>query len=96
MLRYIENSIEENVTNETIQVIHAGIQAVKQSKEVGVQYLKTWEREAILKEEGTEAGKRLISELIRRMIKDGRADDVTRVVSDETYQEQLLKEYGLI
>lgn len=100
MLRYIENSIEENVTNETIQAIHAGIQAVKQSKEVGVQYLKTWEREAILKEEGreegTEAGRRLISELIRRMIEDGRADDVTRVVSDETYQEQLLKEYGLI
>ena len=104
MLRYIENSIEENVTNETIQAIHAGIQAVKQSKEVGVQYLKTWEREAILKEEGrdeatedrTEAGRRLISELIRRMIEDGRVDDVTRVVSDETYQEQLLKEYGLI
>ena len=100
MLRYIENSIEENVTNETIHLIHKGVQVIKQNKEVGVQYMKTWEREAMIREEGKaegkEKGRTLINELNRRLVEAGRLEDMVKAATDEAFQEQLLKEYGLI
>ena len=112
MLRYIENSIEENVTNETIHLIHKGVQVIKQNKEVGVQYMKTWEREAMIREEGKvegiaegkaegivegkEKGRILINELNRKLAEAGRLEDMVKAATDEAFQEQLLKEYGLI
>ena len=103
MLRYMENSIEANVTNETIQRLHKGIQIIKQSKEVGVQYMKTWEREAMIKEEGRaegrtkgrEEGREFVNELNRKLAEAGRMDDIVKAASDEAYQKELLKEYGL-
>ncbi len=56
MLKYIENSIAENVTDTNIQAIHNYVSEVKQDREVGVQYMKSWEREALIREEGKEAG----------------------------------------
>ncbi len=96
MLRYIENSIEENVTNETIHLIHKGVQVIKQNKEVGVQYMKTWEREAMIREEGKEKGRTLINELNRRLVEAGRLEDMVKAATDEAFQEQLLKEYNLL
>jgi len=104
MLRYIENSIEENVTNETIHLIHKGVQVIKQNKEVGVQYMKTWEREAMIREEGKtegitegkEKGRTLINELNRNLVEAGRLEDMVKAATDEAFQEQLLKEYDLL
>ena len=112
MLRYIENSIEENVTNETIHLIHKGVQVIKQNKEVGVQYMKTWEREAMIREEGKvegiaegkaegkaegiEKGRILINELNRKLAEAGRLEDMVKAATDEAFQEQLLKEYNLL
>lgn len=108
MLRYIENSIEENVTNETIHLIHKGVQVIKQNKEVGVQYMKTWEREAMIREEGKvegkaegivegkEKGRILINELNRKLAEAGRLEDMVKAAADEAFQEQLLKEYNLL
>ena len=48
MLKYIENSIAENVTDTNIQAIHNYVSEVKQDREVGVQYMKSWEREALI------------------------------------------------
>ena len=57
MLKYIENSIVENVTDTNIQAIHNYVSEVKQDREVGVQYMKSWEREALIREEGKEEGR---------------------------------------
>ena len=100
MLKYMENSIAENVTNADIQAIHEQVDAVKRDKEVGVQYMKSWEREMLIREEGKEAGKQeerqRLNTLILRLTEDGRADDIVKAAQDEGYQRQLLEEYGLV
>ncbi len=100
MLKYIENSIAENVTNESIRAIHKHVNTVKQDKEVGVQYMKSWERDIWLRREGKKEGKQeerqLINTLIIKLAEDGRTDDIVKSASDEAYQEALLKEYSLL
>ena len=112
MLKYMENSIAENVTNADIRAIHEQVDAVKRDKEVGVQYMKSWEREMLIREEGKEEGReegreegkevgkqeerRRLNTLILRLTEDGRADDIVKAAQDEVYQKQLLEEYGLI
>ena len=39
MLKYIENSVAENVTNDNIRAIHNYVREVKKDKEVEVQYV---------------------------------------------------------
>ena len=104
MLKYMENSIAENVTNADIRAIHEQVDAVKRDKEVGVQYMKSWEREMLIREEGKVEGKevgkqeerRRLNTLILRLTEDGRADDIVKAAQDEDYQKQLLEEYGLV
>ena len=100
ILKYMENSIAENVTNADIRAIHEQVDAVRRDKEVGVQYMKSWEREMLIREEGKEAGKQeerqKLSTLILRLTEDGRADDIVKAAQDEDYQKQLLEEYGLV
>ena len=95
MLKYMENSIVENVTNADIQAIHEQVDAVKRDKEVGVQYMKSWEREMLIREEGREEGIQCLNKLIIKLTEDGRADDIVKAAQDEVYQKQLLEEYGL-
>ena len=112
MLKYMENSIAENVTNADIQAIHEQVDAVKQDREVGVQYMKSWEREMLIRAEGREEGRaegreegraegreegmQRLNTLIIRLTEDGRTDDIVKAAKDEAYQRALLEEYGLI
>mgnify|MGYP004619200889 CR=1 FL=1 len=96
MLKYMENSIAENVTNADIRAIHEQVDAVKRDKEVGVQYMKSWEREMLIWEEGKEEGIQCLNKLIIKLTEDGRADDIVKAAQDEVYQKQLLEEYGLV
>ena len=104
MLKYMENSIAENVTNADIRAIHEQVDAVKRDKEVGVQYMKSWEREMLIREEGKEEGReegreegiQCLNKLIIKLTEDGRADDIVKAAQDEGYQKQLLEEYGLV
>ena len=99
MLKYMENSIAENVTNADIQAIHEQVDAVKQDREVGVQYMKSWEREMLIREEGREEGQveglQRLNTLIIRLTEDGRSSDIVKAAQDEAYQKKLLEEYGL-
>ena len=45
--------------------------------------------------EGIKEGIRCANELMQQLLKDGRIDDIERVISDTEYQEQLLEEYGI-
>ena len=77
MLKYIENSIAENVTDTNIQAIHNYVSEVKQDKEVGVQYMKSWEREALIREEGKEEGRQAGLEEGRKTgIEEGRKSGI--------------------
>ena len=42
-----------------------------------------------------ECGNEKINELIRRLLKDGRNEDMVKSLEEPEYQEQLLKEYNL-
>lgn len=43
MLKYIENTNIDNITNEDIHTIHKFVEKAKHRKEVGVQYMRLWE-----------------------------------------------------
>ena len=44
---------------------------------------------------GIADGMEIINELIRRLIGDGRSEEIAHAVSDREYQKRLLVEYGL-
>ena len=52
MLQYLENSTEENIKNKDIETIHHLMMDVKQDAKVGIAFMKSWEREYMLKREG--------------------------------------------
>ena len=43
MLKYIQDTKEENITNEDIHTIHKFVERAKHRKEVSVQYMRLWE-----------------------------------------------------
>ena len=48
------------------------------------------------RKEGEQTGQERMNELNRRLMKDGRLDDLNRSFQDQEYQKKLLKEYKLI
>lgn len=56
MLKYIEKSTEKNIVNQDIETIHNLVNEVKQNKEVGISYMKSWEWEKIYRRESFEEG----------------------------------------
>ncbi len=76
MLKYIENSIEENIVNQDIERIHNMVRQIKQNKEVCISYMKSWEWEEYIKKQATEEGMREGMEkgkfiLLYEMVQDG-------------------------
>ena len=56
MLQYIEDSTAENVKNQDIAAVHGIVTRIKSNREVGVNYMKSWEREEMLREEALNEG----------------------------------------
>lgn len=56
LLHYIEHSVEENAVTEELQALHNYVTAIKQKKEVGVRYMKSWELEQMWRKEAREEG----------------------------------------
>ncbi len=52
MLKYIERSTAENIKNADIRRIDEMVRNVKESGEAGVAYMKSWEREEYIRQEG--------------------------------------------
>lgn len=57
VLRYMEETTDDNVTNQSIANIHRLVQKVKRDRKAGIQYMKSWEREKIARDEGKIEGK---------------------------------------
>lgn len=56
MLKYIENTTVDNITNQNIDTIHHIVKRVKSRKEVGINYMKSWELEKMYREQAREEG----------------------------------------
>lgn len=56
LLRYINESTEANVTDVNTRKLDGIVKTTKARKDIGVRYMKSWERERFLKEEGREEG----------------------------------------
>lgn len=81
MLKYIEKTTVENVTNQDIDTIHQLVNRVKRRKEVGIEYMKSWEHDKMMREEGWREGKQEgIEQGVIAMIKTCREFGATREV----------------
>ena len=74
MLKYIEETTEDNVTNQDIAAVENLGNKVKRSKEVSISYMKSWEWEQMIREEATQEGRQLgkeegITEATQKSIK---------------------------
>ncbi len=56
MLKFIERTTAENVTNQTIAAVNDLVMKVKHSREVGINYMKSWEYEKMITERATREG----------------------------------------
>ncbi len=72
MLKYIETTTEENVTNQDIESVNKMVNRLKQKREVGINYMKSWECEEMIRNEGREEGaeRKLISMVCRKLAKN--------------------------
>ena len=107
MLKYIEKSTNDNVTNQDIASISELVNKVKHKKEVGINYMKSWEIEALARKEafadgfseGTSKGSRemqdKVNQLNLQLAKAGRTEDIIKSAGDKAYQEELFKKFDL-
>ena len=51
--------------------------------------------EKIGQERGEKTGRQTLSALLQKLLQEGRKEDINRVLQDNEYQEQLLREYHL-
>lgn len=91
MLKYIENTTQNNIANQNIESIHRMVEKLKKKKEVGINYMKSWEREQLIRDEGRDE----INQLNIKLIESGRMDDVVKSAKDRDYQQKLLEELNL-
>ncbi len=57
MLKYIETSVNDNVTNKDIEPLNNLVIKVKQRKEVNISYMKSWEYEKMIRKEAEQEGR---------------------------------------
>ena len=98
LLQYLEDSREENAKDADLMAIHQMVQKVKHDREVSLEYMKIFERERLIREDGyasgREAGKEAeLVEIIRRKQQKGlSADDIAEWLElDKEYVEKVMK-----
>lgn len=106
LLQYLEDSREENAKDADLLAIHQMVQKVKHDREVSLEYMKIFERERLIREDGyasgkedgyasgKEAGKEAeLVEIIRRKQQKGlSADDIAEWLElDKEYVEKVMK-----
>ncbi|MBP3487502.1 MAG: hypothetical protein J6K53_03805 [Roseburia sp.] len=87
----MQETTDDNVTNQDIEAVHRLVRKVKQNQEVGIHYMKSWEREAYIRNEGHSD----ICQLIRLLTEADRIDDIQKLAADPAYCDRLLEEFGI-
>ena len=57
MLKYMERSTSENAVSEPLKEIQNLVEEIQKDEEIGVSYMKWWEREAYFRKEGRAEGR---------------------------------------
>lgn len=84
MLKYIEESTQENARDENLKKIHEFVEKIRHDEEVGINYMKAFEMEKMYIEQGMEIG-------IQALI----LDNIEEHVSSEKILKKLQKRFGL-
>ena len=102
LLHYMENSVAKNACIKELQELHKMVVAVKQDGEVGLAYMKSFEREERIRKqglkEGLQEGKEV--EIIKLGRKFGKSDAEILALLQEELQiteeqaKQVLEKYG--
>lgn len=89
----------ESVSDDVILSLHNRVKALKKNRELEEKYMTG---EELLKKEyskgvtdGVEQGTRRILELTNCMISDGKADQVSRLITDEVFLREMIEKYEL-
>lgn len=53
----MEDTCEENAVNPSLKRIHQMVGQVKEDREVALEYMKSWEKERLIRQEGLEQGR---------------------------------------
>lgn len=80
-LRFFEKTKEENVVNEDLQEIENMVNRVKKDRKAGIDYMKYYEEQAMIKREGIKEGQ--LSLLISIVIKKMRKLETTEQIAEE-------------
>ena len=56
LLKYINESTTDNATDDITRKLDDIVKTTKLKKDVGIRYMKSWERERAIREEGREEG----------------------------------------
>lgn len=85
MLQYLERSKRENAVNGPLQEIQKLIEEIREDEEIGVSYMKWWEREAYFRNEGKIEGKveGKILQLIEQVCKKLQKGKNTEQIAEE-------------
>lgn len=97
-MHYLEDSREENVRDGDLKEIHRMVQQVKRDREVSREYMKIFERERMIREEGREEGYVSGEEaakigIIRRKIEKGlSAPEIAEMLeAEESYVKEVIQ-----
>lgn len=91
MLKYLEESTDENAVNEELKEIHTLVNEIKGDEEVGIGFMKAIEYEMMWKQEGEQR----VNRLIQMLLEQSREDEISQVVSSKEYQQKLFEEFGI-
>ena len=102
MLSYMENTNQSNAINEDLREIQLMVDQVKHDGEVSLQYMKSFEHDQMMYEQGHEQGRKEEQknteqerELTRHLLDDQRFDDMKHALDDPAFREQLMQEYHI-
>lgn len=81
--------------DERLKNLHGKIHKLKESVQIGVEYMRREEREWMIREEGREEGGERLGKLVQVMLEDGKYEELKRAVKDREYREELFRKYDL-
>ena len=89
---YAEESREENAKDADLMAIHQMVQKVKHDREVSLEYMKIFERERMIRDDGYTSGKEAeLIRIIRRKRGKGTAKEIAEWLElDEVYVQNVL------
>lgn len=90
---YIENSREENAKSDTLKEIHRVTQRIKSNEELSIEYMKIFEKQRWLREQGNRDEAK---EVTREFFRNGASYELVRASIKSLTDEELQEIYNEI